>query len=78
MPPRWQLDNEADLEGEVMDVTPTVPAGTVTVGPHARASERGSVSERRTSVLAALRPSRRPVSIRAISGGIVRFVMIGR
>jgi hypothetical protein len=34
VPPRRQLD-EADLEGAVMDATPTLTAGTVTVGPHA-------------------------------------------
>ncbi len=42
------------LEGAVMDATPTLMVGTVTVGPHASASERGSVRGRRTSVLAAL------------------------
>ena len=53
VPPRRQLD-EAHLRGAVMGATPTLTAGTVTAGPHARASERGSVRGRRTSVLAAL------------------------
>jgi hypothetical protein len=35
VPPRRQLDDEADLEGAVMHATPTLTAGTVTAGPHA-------------------------------------------
>jgi hypothetical protein len=35
VPPRRQLDDEADLEGALMDATPTLTAGTMTVGPHA-------------------------------------------
>jgi len=53
VPPRRQPGDEADLEA-VMDATPTLTAGTVTVGPHARASEQGSARGRRTSIPAAL------------------------
>jgi hypothetical protein len=31
VPPRWQLDDEAGLDGAVMGATPTLMAGTVTV-----------------------------------------------
>jgi Winged helix DNA-binding domain len=34
-PQRRQLDDEADLVGAVMEATPTLTVGTVTVGPHA-------------------------------------------
>lgn len=34
-PQRRQLDDEADLVGMVMETTPTLTVGTVTVGPHA-------------------------------------------
>ena len=34
-PQRRQLDDEADLVGMVMETTPTLAVGTVTVGPHA-------------------------------------------
>ena len=34
VPPRRQLDDEADLEGAVMHATPTLTAGTLTAGPH--------------------------------------------
>jgi hypothetical protein len=32
---RRQLDDEVDLVGAVMQATPTLTMGTVTVGPHA-------------------------------------------
>jgi hypothetical protein len=32
---RRQLDDEAELVGAVMQATPTLTVGTVTVGPHA-------------------------------------------
>ena len=32
---RRQLDDEADLVGAVMEATPTLTVGTVTVGAHA-------------------------------------------
>ena len=34
-PQRRQLDDEAGLVGMVMEATPTLTVGTVTVGPHA-------------------------------------------
>ena len=42
VPPRRQFDDEADLVGAVMEATPTVTVGTVTVGPRAGASESAS------------------------------------
>jgi hypothetical protein len=32
---RRQLDDEVELVGAVMEATPTLTVGTVTVGPHA-------------------------------------------
>jgi hypothetical protein len=34
-PQRRQLDDEVELVGAVMEATPTLSVGTVTVGPHA-------------------------------------------
>ena len=43
MPPRWQLDDEADLEGAVIDAMPTLTASTVTV---ARMPEQANGAQR--------------------------------
>jgi hypothetical protein len=34
-PQRRQLDDEVELVGVVLEATPTLSVGTVTVGPHA-------------------------------------------